>query len=113
MNLRKFLLSITGVILLSFSAGSMTMAESQGTEAAKPELSQAQKDELAGIQKSILQQKKQLIKKYVEYGIISKEKGDRILARFEEHSKWLEKNGYAPHFFHERHGRRHHEKPGE
>lgn len=67
--------------------------DANNTEEVK--LTDAQKAELAKLHKSILEQKKQLIQKYVEFGVIPKEKGDKMIQRFDEHYKMLEQNGFV------------------
>jgi len=66
--------------------------EANNTQEVK--LTDAQKAELAKLHKGILEQKKQLIQKYVEFGVIPKEKADKMIQRFEEHYKMLEENGF-------------------
>lgn len=57
-------------------------------------LTEAQKGELAKLHKNLLEQKKQLIQKYVEFNVLPKEKGDEMIQRYEEHYKMLEENGF-------------------
>ncbi|MGI6226864.1 MAG: YckD family protein, partial [Peptococcales bacterium] len=60
------------------------------------QLTDAQKKELATLQKEILEKKKEVISKYVEYGVMSKEKGDKIISRLEKRYERLEQNGFVP-----------------
>jgi uncharacterized lipoprotein YehR (DUF1307 family) len=102
----KKLVGIMAACLLTISIFGST---SSFAEVGKPEdaknteevkLTDAQKAELAKLHKSILEQKKQLIQKYVEFGVIPKEKGDKMIQRFDEHYKMLEQNGFilkSPH----------------
>ncbi len=70
------------------------------------QLSESQRAELAEIYQDLLEEKKELIQKYVEFGVLSKEKGDQIIQKFEEHYKMAEKNGFTlPHH----HGGHHHQ----
>lgn len=65
------------------------------------QLTESQKAELAEIYKDILDERKELIQKYVEFGVISKEKGNEMIKRFEEHFKIMEQNGFMfPHHPH-------------
>ncbi|MCK1991013.1 YckD family protein [Peribacillus muralis] len=66
---------------------------------------EAQKTELANIQKRILADKKVLIEKYVEYGALTKEEGDKMLSHFEKHYKMMEEHNFQipPHRPHSRH----------
>jgi uncharacterized lipoprotein YehR (DUF1307 family) len=97
--MKKFV-GIMAACLLSMSIFGAT---SSFAEVEKPEeanntqevkLTDAQKAELAKLHKGILEQKKQLIQKYVEFGVIPKEKADKMIQRFEEHYKMLEENGF-------------------
>ncbi|AYA74553.1 hypothetical protein DOE78_03275 [Bacillus sp. Y1] len=114
--MKKFV-GIMAACLLSMS---IFGAASSFAEVEKPEdanntqevkLTDAQKAELAKLHKGILEQKKQLIQKYVEYGVIPKEKADKMIQRFEEHYKMLEENGFifrGPHGGSERGPHDHH-----
>ncbi|WP_391559589.1 YckD family protein [Robertmurraya sp.] len=114
--MKKFI-GIMAACLLSMSIFGAT---SSFAEVEKPEdanntqevkLTDAQKAELAKLHKGILEQKKQLIQKYVEYGVIPKEKADKMIQRFEEHYKMLEENGFifrGPHGGSERGPHDHH-----
>jgi len=62
------------------------------------QLTEDQKKELAALHKDILAKKKELISKYVEYGVISKEKGEKIISRLEKRYERLEQNGFVPHW---------------
>lgn len=92
------------LLTMSIYGATSSFAEVEKPEDAKNteevKLTDAQKAELAKLHKSILEQKKQLIQKYVEFGVIPKEKGDKMIQRFDEHYKMLEQNGFvlkAPH----------------
>ena len=62
------------------------------------QLTESQKAELAEIYQDLLEEKKELIQKYVEFGVLPKEKGDQMIQKFEDHYKMAEKNGFMlPH----------------
>lgn len=63
---------------------------------AKVELTAEQKKELAEIHKDILELKLEMVDKHVEYGVITKEKGDMIKAKLQEKAQKMEANGYMP-----------------
>ncbi|MEB2628242.1 DUF2680 domain-containing protein [Peribacillus frigoritolerans] len=65
----------------------------------------AQKSEIAKIQKQILADKKILIEKYVEYGALSKEEADKMVSHFEKHYKMMEEQNFQipPHRPHTQH----------
>ncbi len=60
------------------------------------QLTDTQKKELATLHKEILDKKKQVISKYVEYGVIPQEKADKILSRLEKRYERIEQNGFIP-----------------
>jgi len=87
------------LLSMSIFGATVSFAEVEKPEDTKMteevKLTDAQKAELAKLHKGILEQKKQLIQKYVEFGVIPKEKGDKMVERFDEHYKMLEKNGFV------------------
>lgn len=97
--MKKFV-GIMAACLLSMSifGATSSFAEVEKPEDAKNaeevKLTDAQKAELAKLHKGILEQKKQLIQKYVEFGVIPKETADKMIQRYEEHYKMLEENGF-------------------
>ncbi|MFZ7102875.1 MAG: YckD family protein [Peptococcaceae bacterium] len=62
------------------------------------QLTETQKKELAGLHQEILAKKKELITKYVKYGVMSEEKGKKIISRLEKRYEKLEQNGFIPHW---------------
>lgn len=70
--------------------------DNTGQPEKKVELTEAQKKELADLHEDILEDKMELIEKHVEYGVITKEKGDMIKAKLQEKAKRMKENGYMP-----------------
>lgn len=66
------------------------------------QLTEKQKAELKEIHKDILEEKKELIRKYVEFEVITEATGDKIIERYEEHYRMVEQNGFMMphHHFH-------------
>ena len=58
------------------------------------QLTENQKAELADIYRDLFEEKKELIQKYVEFGVIPKEKGDQMIQKFDERFKMMEQNGF-------------------
>ncbi|WP_034671879.1 YckD family protein [Ectobacillus panaciterrae] len=85
-------------------------AETANTNQEQPavQLTEKQKKELSALHKEILAKKKEVISKYVEYGVMPKEKGDKIISHMEEHYAKLEENGFV--MKRERHKHRHWER---
>jgi len=59
-------------------------------------LTETQIKELSKLYEDIFKRKKKLINKYVEYGIISQEKGERIIRHMEKHLQYVKEHGYLP-----------------
>ncbi|RBW67924.1 DUF2680 domain-containing protein [Bacillus taeanensis] len=64
------------------------------------QLTEEQKQELAEMHKNMIEGKRALIAKYVEYGMITKEKGDKIMAHMEERYTKMEENNFIPKWDH-------------
>ena len=70
--------------------------EAQAKEEKKTiQLTEAQKNELSALHKNILVKKKQLLSKYMEFGIISEDKSEKIISCFEKRFSQIEKNGFV------------------
>lgn len=59
------------------------------------QLNEQQKAELAKMHKDILEKKKEMINKYVEFGVIPEEKAQMMISHFEKHYEMLEQNGFV------------------
>ncbi|WP_318506629.1 YckD family protein [Bacillus sp. T3] len=98
--MRKFMWSMMVTLLLSSTL--FSVAYGQKTEMNKPaqpaqpqvQLTEQQKTELAQLHKDILEKKKEMIQKYVEFGVIEEEKGQMMIAHFEKHYEMMEQNGF-------------------
>jgi len=60
------------------------------------QLTEKQKQELGELYQDILSKKKEVISKYVEYGVLSEERGKEIISRMEKRYQMLEQNGFVP-----------------
>jgi hypothetical protein len=60
------------------------------------ELTESQKKELETLYNGMFETHKQIVNKYVEFGVFSKEKGDKILSHMEERHTKLKENGFIP-----------------
>ncbi|MFC3884650.1 YckD family protein [Bacillus songklensis] len=81
------------------------------SESAPVKLTKEQKKELSTLQKDLLEKRKEVISKYVEYGVLTKEKGQKIISRLEQRYAELEKNDFIPkcNGFKKGHHKGHHE----
>ncbi|NMD72113.1 YckD family protein [Bacillus sp. DNRA2] len=105
--MRKYLWSALVTLLLSVML--ISVAYGQKNDVSKPvqpsqpsqpqvQLNEQQKTELAKLHKDILEKKKEMIQKYVEFGVIEEEKGQMMIAHFEKHYEMMEQNGFMmPH----------------
>lgn len=97
--MRKLLWSTMVCLLLSATTLSVAYGQNNGDKQnlqAQPEvqLTEQQKTELAKLHKDILDKKKEMVQKYVEFGVIEEEKGQMMIAHFEKHYEMLEQNGF-------------------
>ncbi|WP_158176421.1 DUF2680 domain-containing protein [Heyndrickxia camelliae] len=95
------------LVALPVHAEPMTNTESQKQVV---KLTKQQKEELTKIHLDLLTKRKQLIMKYVEYGVIPKEKGDKMLKGINEHYQDIKENGPDMHWnkMHHHHCHHHH-----
>ncbi|MDF2547638.1 MAG: hypothetical protein K0R93_2536 [Anaerosolibacter sp.] len=86
------------VFAISFGILSVQPVEALTFDAEKTtvQLTEAQKRELATLHKDILIKRKEVISKYVEYGVMTEEKGKKIISRLEKRYEKLEENGFVP-----------------
>ncbi|KPU43739.1 hypothetical protein OXPF_25990 [Oxobacter pfennigii] len=101
---RKICYAITAAILTVFVSSTAALAaEEKGLPSSdapkinqQVKLTDAQKNELKAISEKMYELKKEMIKKYSEFGIITKEQAEKKLKRLEEIQKKIEENGYMP-----------------
>ncbi|WP_270574075.1 YckD family protein [Bacillus glycinifermentans] len=89
--MRKLWLSLLVIAPLSFF---VPLSEAHGETRVYQDLTEQQKSELASMQRDIMEKKKQLINKYVEYGIIDQERGKEIKSHIEQRYDKEKKNGF-------------------
>lgn len=96
--MRKLILGFIAAAFLIFTTGSITDVQAKGTTQPKSkiQLTETQKQELSALHKQILQKRKQVIMKYVQYGVLPKEKGEKIIAHMENHYLQMERRGFIP-----------------
>src|SRR5690554_6056291 len=95
------------ICLLGMSASMAAAEEPTAQPAARVELTDMQKNEIANLHKEILMKKAQLINKYVEYGVFTEDNGKKIISHMEERYKKLEHNGFIPHWDDNKHHHKH------
>ncbi|WP_202080475.1 YckD family protein [Caldalkalibacillus salinus] len=79
---------------IAFASPSETGEEAQPTV----QLTKEQQNEISALTREIMDKKKEVISKYVDYGVLSEEKGQQIIDHMDEHYSKLEQNGFVPPF---------------
>ncbi|KPL59982.1 YckD family protein [Rossellomorea vietnamensis] len=95
--MKKIVVSIAAALIISFGFSSIVSAEGQNpgqTPGQKVNLTEDQKAELGKLHEQMYSTKKELVKKYVEYGVFTKEQGDKVLSMMETKHQKLKENGY-------------------
>lgn len=105
MNLKKrSIVILTAVIMFVWATSARASAVQGGSnppaseqkQAEQITLTDAQKDELRQLYNKKSEIQKQIIQKYVEFGVISKEKADLKIKRMEEMQRRMEQDGFIP-----------------
>lgn len=94
----KKMAMMLSIVLLTFGLSMPVWAENDMAHKpeTKVELTKEQQKELAEIHQSILEKKLEMIDKHVEFGVISKEKGDKIKEKLQMKFEKMKENGYMP-----------------
>ncbi|TCP31303.1 uncharacterized protein DUF2680 [Scopulibacillus darangshiensis] len=95
----KLFINATAAILLS--AMMLSVAPVQAKETNHPgksptQLTEQQKKEISALHQEMLEKRKEIIKKYVEFGVIPQEKGDKIIKHLEKRQSKMAQNGFIP-----------------
>ncbi|MEC3770502.1 YckD family protein [Bacillus velezensis] len=59
-------------------------------------LTEQQKKEIESLEKEVLEKRKHVISKYVEYGVLPKEKAEHIKQHMDRHFNMMKQNGFVP-----------------
>ncbi len=98
---------MTGFVLLLgfFLLGGVQANAEMEKVAEKPkvELTDKQKQELDKLYLELLETKKEIVNKYVEFGVLPKEKADKKLKWLDEHYQKIKEHGYIPMHHHKKH----------
>ncbi|MEH7222666.1 DUF2680 domain-containing protein [Bacillus sp. JJ1566] len=98
---------MAGIVLLVsfFLLGGVQVNAEMEKDAEKPkvELTDKQKQELDELYLELLETKKEIINKYVEFGVLPKEKADKKLNFLDEHYQKTKEHGYIPMHHHKKH----------
>ncbi len=104
MKMKRITLSVFALLLSIFFVGGIQASAEMGKDTEKPnvELSDKQKQELDKLYLELLETKKEIINKYVEYGVLTKEKADKKLNWLDEHYEKIKEHGYIPKHHHKK-----------
>lgn len=108
--MKRFFVAMLATFMFTMSLGAVQTSAEEEASKENVQLSEQQKQELATLHKEVLEKRKEVISKYVEFGLISEEKGKKILSHLDEQYKKLEENGYIPHWGHGKHKHHKHHK---
>ncbi|MCR4365741.1 MULTISPECIES: YckD family protein [Bacillus amyloliquefaciens group] len=59
-------------------------------------LTEQQKKEIESLEKEVLEKRKHVISKYVEYGVLPKEKAEHIKQQMDRRFNMMKQNGFVP-----------------
>ncbi|AMQ70011.1 YckD family protein [Bacillus amyloliquefaciens] len=59
-------------------------------------LTEQQKKEIESLEKEVLEKRKHVISKYVEYGVLPKEKAEHIKQHMDRRFNMMKRNGFVP-----------------
>ncbi|MFC4560049.1 DUF2680 domain-containing protein [Virgibacillus kekensis] len=94
---RLIYLTFSAVLCSVFIFGSVSSLAQEEKEVKQDiKLTEEQQGELEVLYNGLFEKHKQIINKYMEYGVFSKEKGEKIISHLEERQTKMKENGYVP-----------------
>jgi uncharacterized lipoprotein YehR (DUF1307 family) len=109
-KIRMIIMALVMIIATAgFSSVHAQETAKQPMEKQQVKLTAKQKAELAGLTKDLMEKKKQLVTKYAEFGVIPKEKANKIIAHLDKRYAEMDKNGFMPNWKHHHHHHQHQE----
>lgn len=96
--MKKTVSSLLITLLLTLPMAGFTTAQEPVEEVEKSdetvELTKKQRKELAKLYREIFDMKKEVVAKYVEFGVLTKEQGKGLMEEMDEHYARLERHGF-------------------
>lgn len=106
--MNRFWLSVMATVVMTIGTTGFLASETSAEGIPDVKLTEEQQKEMAVLQKQVLDQQKEIINKYVEYGVFTEEKGQKIISHFEKRYNMLEQNGFVPKW--DKKHRKHHQE---
>ncbi len=97
-KLRKFFIACA----LTISIGGLFLSSVQA-ETEEVKLSVEQIGEIKALKQEVMEKEKQIIEKYVEYGVFPEEKAQKIIQHMEKKYEKLQENNFIPKWDHKHH----------
>ncbi|MDY7433174.1 YckD family protein [Bacillus sp. V26] len=98
--MKKVKVNIIGMLIAAAFISLTGTAEAAGKQNQQPPanvtLTEQQKKEIEQLEADILKKRKDVISKYVEYGVLPKERGDHITNHMVKHFEMMKQNGFVP-----------------
>ncbi|WP_188207260.1 YckD family protein [Alkalibacillus aidingensis] len=101
--MKKLWISLVTAFFIGFTSLGLVASHvdaEEGEGVNDVELTEEQKNEMAELQRNVIDQHKEIVDKYVEFGVIDEEKGEKIKTHLEENYKMLEENDFVPNWDH-------------
>ncbi|MEQ6390570.1 DUF2680 domain-containing protein [Bacillaceae bacterium S4-13-58] len=92
----KKILCYALLFMLSFGGLHLHSVSAEEADMKNVELSEEQIQELNSLYDDMFTNHKEIITKYVEYGVLTKEKADKIMEKLDKKQEKLQENGYVP-----------------
>jgi len=104
--LKKWWMMAIAIMLVGAIAVPIAWAQNENTQtpaqtpsnATGTQLSESQKKELADLYSKIAELKKQIVDKYLEFGVIDQERAEAMKQRIDQMEKFRAEQGYLPGF---------------
>jgi len=102
---KHFCYGLLVILCLAMITGKQAYAQLNDNQEEQPQvkLSEQQKSELDALYQEAFEARKKIIDKYVEFGVITKEKAEKKQEHMDKFYEELKENDYIPKFHHKGH----------
>jgi len=99
LRISKFMILMVFLVGVGFAAGNVLAEEPSSLDRGENiRLTEEQQRELENLHMEILDLRKELMNKYVEYGIFSEEQAEEYISHMERRFERLKQHGFIPHW---------------